>query len=169
MTFTTKATSEIRERVKVAIDFELEEWKLGSKNPWDLASKNLNYLSITTIHGFFFKIILCLRCLLLFTFSLSLSKIFYFCFLHLHPLFQTVVPIDSIAYAVFSGDCSNIVYPMVLWYVTTPYEQHFFKASKVYENQMCIKERLHNKTTHIQTHIFEHTHTHTHTHKFHKH
>ncbi len=57
MTFTTKATSEIRERVKVAIDFELEEWKLGSKNPWDLASKNLNYLSITTIHGFFFKII----------------------------------------------------------------------------------------------------------------
>ncbi|MBG07135.1 MAG: hypothetical protein CME68_00115, partial [Halobacteriovoraceae bacterium] len=57
MTFTTKATTEIRERVKIAIDFEIDKWCGSGRNPWDLASKNLNYLSITTIHGFFFKVI----------------------------------------------------------------------------------------------------------------
>jgi len=57
MTFTTKATTEIRERVKVALDTQIEEWGNKLDNPWDMASKNLNYLSITTIHGFFFKVI----------------------------------------------------------------------------------------------------------------
>ena len=57
MTFTTKATMEIRERVKSAIEFEVVQWSIKTNNPWDLAFKNLNYLSITTIHGFFFKII----------------------------------------------------------------------------------------------------------------
>lgn len=55
MTFTKKATGELAIRLKNKLQTLAEE--NGERNPWQLAVKYLDYLTVTTIHGFCLKLI----------------------------------------------------------------------------------------------------------------
>ena len=56
MTFTKKAVNEIIERVKSVFILMCDQEGEHS-NDWNLVKKNINYIRVTTIHGFCFKII----------------------------------------------------------------------------------------------------------------